>query len=179
MNSIITYLLIQNQYLLQIISYLCNFICKFIPLKQFIFDDSNSPDYQKFKTDKLPVIKKFEKHDFRFLLAYYQWKYGKTLKPINRRNDKTIPETVVCPRCGATHHYIYDNNGGKGEYLCKVCSLTFDSGKKVSKPLVLICPYCGHALVPKKTASILLFINALTRNAHIIFKILKRLKRKI
>ena len=75
MNSIITYLLIQNQYLLQIISYLCNFICKFKPLKQFIFDDSNSPDYQKFKTDKLPVIKKFEKHDFRFLLAYYQWKY--------------------------------------------------------------------------------------------------------
>lgn len=69
MNSIITYLLIQNQYLLQIISYLCNFICKFIPLKQFIFDDSNSPDYQKFKTDKFPVIKKFEKHVFRFLLA--------------------------------------------------------------------------------------------------------------
>ena len=75
MNSTIHYLLVQNQYLLQIISYLCNFICKFIPLKQFIFDDSNSPDYQKFKTDKLPVIKKFEKHDFRFLLAYYQWKY--------------------------------------------------------------------------------------------------------
>ena len=58
MNSIIHYLLIQNQYLLQIISYLFKFICKFIPLKQFAFDDSNSPDYQKFKTDKLPRIVK-------------------------------------------------------------------------------------------------------------------------
>ena len=60
MNSIIHYLLIQNQYLLQIISYLFNFICKFVPLKQFAFDDSNSPDYQKFKTDKLPHVLKRE-----------------------------------------------------------------------------------------------------------------------
>lgn len=43
MNSIIQYLLIQNQYLLQIISFLFKFICKYIPLRQWIFDDSNSP----------------------------------------------------------------------------------------------------------------------------------------
>ena len=178
MNSIITYLLIQNQYLLQIISYLCNVICKFIPLKQFIFDDSNSPDYQKFKTDKLPVIKKFEKHDFRFLLAYYQWKYGKTLKPINRRNGKTIPDTIVCPRCGATHHYIYDNNGGKGEYLCKVCSLTFDSGKKVSKPLVLICPYCGHALVPTKDRKHFTVHKCVNKKCSYYLQNLKKVKKK-
>ena len=51
MNSIIQYLLIQNQYLLQIISFLFKFICKHIPLKQWIFNDSNSPEYQKFKVD--------------------------------------------------------------------------------------------------------------------------------
>ena len=48
MNSIISYLLIQNQYLLQIISYLCNFICKFIPLKQFAFDDSKEFSIRSF-----------------------------------------------------------------------------------------------------------------------------------
>ena len=52
MNSIIQYLLIQNQYFLQIISFLFKFICKFIPLRQFAFDDSHSPEYQKFKIDK-------------------------------------------------------------------------------------------------------------------------------
>lgn len=120
MNSIITYLLWYNQYLLKIIFYLLSFIIKFIPLKQLVFNDANSSNYQKFKTDKLPIIKKFEKQDNRFLLEYYIWKYGKKLNPINRSNGKTIPEDVVYPRCGATHHYIYDNNGGKGEYLCKV-----------------------------------------------------------
>ena len=150
MNSIIHYLILQNQYLLQIISYLFKFICKFIPLKQFAFDDSNSPDYQKFKTDKLPVIKPFEKLDYEFLIEYYYWRYKKRIKPINRRNGNEIPDSVICPRCGAPHTYIYDNNGGKGEYLCKVCSLTFDTGKRVTKKLKLTCPYCGHALVPKK-----------------------------
>ena len=56
MNSIIHYLLVQNQYLLQIIS----FLFKFIPLKQFAFDDSHSPEYQKFKIDKPPHIIKYE-----------------------------------------------------------------------------------------------------------------------
>lgn len=150
MNSIISYLLIQNQYLLQIINYLVIFICKFIPLKQFVFDDSHSPNYQKFKTDKLPRIIKFEKQDYEFLIEYYKWKYNKVIHPINRRNGKTIPKTVCCPRCGAPHQYIYDNNGGKGEYLCKVCSTSFETGKFVTKPLSLKCPYCNHVLVPIK-----------------------------
>ena len=150
MNSIITYLLWYNQYLLQIISYLCNFICKFIPLKQFVFDDSNSPDYQKFKTDKLPVIKTFEKLDYGFLIEYYKWRYNKTIKPINRRNGKEITVSVICPRCGAPHLFIYDNNGSNGAYLCKVCGQAFGSAANVTKPLILTCPYCGHALVPKK-----------------------------
>lgn len=126
------------------------FIAKHIPLGQLAFDDSNSPKYQKFKTDKLPVIKKFEKQDWRFLLEYYLWKYHKPLKPIVRRGGKVAPETAVCPRCGAPHQYIYDNTGGRGSYRCKVCNCIFASGEKVAKPLVLTCPYCGHALVPKK-----------------------------
>jgi transposase-like protein/ssDNA-binding Zn-finger/Zn-ribbon topoisomerase 1 len=150
MSQIISYLLLYNQYLLKQINYLLLFIAKFIPLKQLAFDDSNSPSYQKFKTDKLPVIKKFFKQDYTFLLEYFLWKEGKPIKPVQRRNGKSIPEDTVCPLCGAPHQYLYDNNGGKGQYQCKVCGQTFITGEQVTSPLVLICPYCGHTLVAKK-----------------------------
>lgn len=51
------------------------------------------------------------------------------LKPVQRRNGKSIPLDTVCPLCGTPHYFIYDNNGGNGQYQCKVC---------------------GHTLVPKK-----------------------------
>ena len=114
--DIILYLLQLIQYQHKQICWLLNFICRYIPLKQWAFDDSHSPKYQKFKIDKLPVIKTFIKQDWQFLLEYYQWKYGKPLKPVQRRNGKSIPEDTVCPLCGAPHHYIYDNNGGNGQY---------------------------------------------------------------
>lgn len=55
--DIILYLLNYIQYQHQQICWLLNFICRYIPLKQWAFDDSHSPKYQKFKIDKLPVIK--------------------------------------------------------------------------------------------------------------------------
>ena len=56
-----------------------------------VFDDSNSPEYQKFKVDKLPTILKLEKVDYKLLLAYYKHKYNKTVKSVQRRNGKSIP----------------------------------------------------------------------------------------
>ncbi len=78
MDSIITYLVTYNQYLINIIFQLLLFISKYIPLQQMAFDDSNSPEYQKFKVDKLPKILKFEKVDYKLLLAYYKQKYNKS-----------------------------------------------------------------------------------------------------
>jgi len=152
MSPIITYLLLYNQYLLKQIAQLTLFIAKFIPLKQWAFDDSHSPAYQKFKTDKLPIIKKFIKQDYRFLLEYYLWKYGKVLRPVQAHKNKTriVPTKTVCPVCGAPHQYLYDNNGGNGQYQCKVCGQTFIRGERATSSLVLLCPYCGHALTPKK-----------------------------
>ena len=150
MDSIISHLLFIIQYQSKQICWLLHFICRYIPLKQWAFDDSLSPAYQKFKLDKLPIIKRFEKQDYQFLLDYHLWKYGKPTKPVQRRNGKTIPEDTVCPLCGAPHQYMYDNNGGKGQFQCKVCGQTFITGERVTSPLVLICPYCGHALTPKK-----------------------------
>ena len=40
-----------------------------MPLKQLIFEDSNSPEYQKFKVYRLPKILKFEKVDYILLLS--------------------------------------------------------------------------------------------------------------
>ena len=83
-------------------------------------------------------------------MEYYLWKYGKPLKPVQRRNKKSIPEDTVCPLCGAPHHYIYDNNGGNGQYQCKVCGQTFCSGEVVTTPFRLTCPHCANTLVAKK-----------------------------
>lgn len=148
--DIIQNLLNYINYLYQMNCWLIMFICKFVPLKQWAYDDSHSQKYQKFKVDKLPVIKPFIHQDWQFLLEYYQWKYHKTLKPVQRRSGKTIPEDTVCPLCGAPHQYIYDNNGGNGQYQCKVCGQTFVTGEQVTSSIRLICPYCGHTLVPKK-----------------------------
>ena len=148
--DIIHYLLQLIQYLYQQNCWLINFICRYIPLKQWAFDDSHSPKYQKFKVDELPLIKTFNKQDWQFLLEYYQWKYGKPLKPVIRRNGRSIPDNTVCPLCGAPHHFIYDNNGGNGQYQCKVCGQTFCSGELVTTPFRLACPHCANSLVPKK-----------------------------
>ena len=148
--DIILYLLNFIQYQHQQICWLLNFICRYIPLNQWAFDDSHSPKYQKFKIDQLPIVKPFIKQDWQFLLKYYKWKYGKEPKPIQRKNGKTISEDTICPLCGAPHHYIYDNNGGNGQYQCKICGQTFTTGENVTTPMRLLCPYCNHTLVPKK-----------------------------
>jgi transposase-like protein/ribosomal protein S27E len=150
LNSIITHLILYNQYLLKQISQLLLFIAKYIPLKQWAFNDSHSPEYQKFKVDRLPKIFVSEPIDYEFLLAYYQHKYGKMIKPIKRRSQNTVAETVKCPRCGAPHQYIFKNNGTKGQYLCKVCNERFNETNIYNRPFALRCPYCSNILVAKK-----------------------------
>ena len=152
MDNIILYLLniIQEQY--QKICWLILFICRYIPLKQWAHDEIHSPKYQKFLTDKLPVIKPFIKQDWRLWNEYYLLRYGKAVKPIKAQKGKnrTVPEDIACPLCGAPHEYIYDNTGGRGQFKCKICGQTFVNGEKVTTPLKLQCPYCGHALQPVK-----------------------------
>ena len=70
--DIILYLLNYIKYQNKIIGQLLNFICRYIPLKQWAFDDSHSPKYQKFKIDELPKIISF-KQDWEWtdLISYY------------------------------------------------------------------------------------------------------------
>ena len=148
MDSIILYLIniIQEQY--KQICYLLLFICKYIPLKQWTFDDARSPKYQKFKVDAPPIVIKYEKYDYKELISYFHKRYGKLIKPIRVRKDsrRNVPANTVCPRCGAPHDYLYDNNGGKGQYQCSICSCTFKTGEQHTKPITFKCPHCGNTL---------------------------------
>jgi transposase-like protein/rubredoxin len=149
LNSIISVLVAYNQFLLLQIHQLLVFIAKNIPLKSPKYDVT-SPKYNKHTVDKLPVIKKMEQLNYILLLEEYRAKHGKNLPPVKSRGGTPVPPNCTCPRCGAPHTYIYDNNGGRGQLLCKICNLCFDKGKKDFKPITLLCPYCGHALVKKK-----------------------------
>ena len=148
MEPIIPYLvtIIQQQY--KQICWLVNFICKYIPLKQWAFDDSHSPEYQKFKVDMPPVMIKYEKFDYKQLIKYFHRRYGKLIKPISIRHNskRNVPLGTVCPRCGAPHDYLYDNNGGNGQFQCSVCSCTFKTGEQHKKLITFKCPHCGNTL---------------------------------
>ena len=128
-----------------------NFICRYIPLKQWAFDDSHSPKYQKFKTDELPRIQIQHDWDWQLLIPYFEYKYHKKIQPIVRRKECDIPEECRCPSCSAPRSYLYRNNGKAGQLSCKVCNTNFSpTDNRFSKQYTLRCPHCGHALVPKK-----------------------------
>lgn len=150
--NIIQYLLqtIQSQY--QLISWLLNFICRFIPLKQWTFDDSNSPKYQKFKIDELPRIGfRQDEWDWQLLIPYFEHKYHKKIRPVSRRKECDIPQDCKCPSCNAPQPYLYRNNGKAGQLKCKVCDTNFSPEEnRFTKRYTLRCPHCGHSLVHKK-----------------------------
>lgn len=150
MDSIISYLLLYNQFLISTIRQLVIFIAKNIPLNNFK-DNHFSPKYKKFTVDTVPIIKKLEKFNYKILLSEYEVKNGKELKPVKSRNGNSVPSDAVCPRCGAPHDYLYDNNGGRGQLLCKVCDFRFNKDKDDFSSNTLICPYCGRALAKKKS----------------------------
>lgn len=149
MNSIISVLIVYNQFLLSQIQKLLLFIVKNIPIKSPKWDFT-SPKYNRFTVDQLPVINKFDKLDYKQLLKEYKAIYGKDKKPVKSRGKNPVPENCICPRCGAPHIYLYDNTGGRGQLLCKVCDLRFTRAKDEFKPVTFVCPYCGHTLQKKK-----------------------------
>ena len=129
---------------------LLGFICRYIPLKQWAYDETHSPKYQKFKTDELPRIIPLEKKDWQHLRREYQRTHnGRELKPIRRRGECSIPADTRCPCCNAPAEYLYSNNGSKGQLLCKVCNTLFSpQDNRFHKAFELRCPFCGHTLVP-------------------------------
>lgn len=147
-SAIISVLITYNQLLLSQINQLLIFIVKNIPLKSKY--DITSPKYKKLTVDKLPIIKTFENLDYKQLLREYKTTHGKDKKPVNSRGKNPISPNTICPRCGAPHIYLYDNTGGRGQILCKVCDFHFNKSKTVFQTEMFMCPYCGQALSKKK-----------------------------
>lgn len=152
--NIIQYLLNLIQYLYKQNCWLINFICKYIPLKQWAFDDSHSPKYQKFKVDELPKIISYQQEwDWQDLISYYQQRYDKTIKPVFRHGDCNVPEDCKCLSCNAPFQYLKWNDGKrKSQLSCKVCQSRFNPGAdtRFSKNHRLKCPHCNHTLEHKK-----------------------------
>lgn len=149
MNNIITVLLLYIQIQAKIIIYLmCALLGNLSPRKHY--DEPVKKPYRKLVVDAMPIIKTLEKLDYKQLIIEHYRSTGKPLTPISRRKVSSVPESMICPRCGATHDYLYDNTGGKGQYLCKVCKCTFNKKNRYFKNLLFLCPHCGKALELKK-----------------------------
>ncbi len=89
--DIIQYLLSVIQYLYRQNCWLLNFICRYIPLKQWAFDDSHSPKYQKFKIDELPLVTDFRQDwDYKDLIPYFEQRYSSMSEPRKRCRQKRM-----------------------------------------------------------------------------------------
>ena len=100
--------------------------------------------YAKFKPfEGVPIIQSRVKYDYTILLKDYQNLHGKPLKPVK---SNKVSKSIICPFCKSPHNYIYDNNGGKGQFLCKICSNTFTNQFKFYPDSELLCPHCNSKL---------------------------------
>lgn len=99
-------------------------------------------DYRKLMVDAMPIIEIVKKYDCNALLAEYSLKHGKPLKPVKHHKDSNISSTLTCPSCGAPYIYLYDNTGGRGQFICKVCHTPFSHKNRFSKSVILKCPHC-------------------------------------
>ena len=96
--DIILYFLQCMQYQHKQICWLLNFICRYIPLKPWAFDDSHFPKYQKFKIDELPLITDFRQDwTYKDLILSYEKRYGKKIRLVSRRSECDIPDDCTCP----------------------------------------------------------------------------------
>jgi len=129
--------------------FLFNFDCFLVStfLAKSPAENPVSEQYKKFKIDAMPIIETPRKLDFKVLLASYHQSKGKSLKPVNTRESSTpVASYATCPRCGAPSTYIYDNSGGRGQLLCKVCGKSFNLKNDDAKNIFLRCPHCSKRL---------------------------------
>jgi transposase-like protein len=180
MDNIILHLLTIIQYQTQQIAILLNLLCKVLPLRQWAYEDSHSPKYQKFKTDRFPIIGyPAQDWDWKDLIYYYELRYKKVIKPIARRSVCDIPETSKCPRCQAPMPYLYKNNGNSEQLLCKVCSTVFQPlTSRFDKNSVFRCPYCRHTLAPRKKRKFFIVHKCINPNCSYYLQNLKKVDKK-
>jgi len=141
MHEIIKHLLVLLQWQSQIIKILCTLLFG----KSYTTTPEKCTDkkYLKLSVDPLPV---FGKPEIKKIYDCDELIKSKNIKPIRRRGGKSVPTDTSCPYCGASHEYLYDNTGGRGQFECKVCGSLFHNIKP-SKDDEPYCPFCGQKLL--------------------------------
>lgn len=86
------------------------FLSQFIKVDEINHLDDKPQDvkYRLFNVDDPAIIEPFvsiEHKDYKQLIK------DNNIKPVKRRNGKTITIDVKCPCCGAPKDYLYDNTG--------------------------------------------------------------------
>lgn len=81
--DIILYLLLFIQYQHKQICWLFNFICRYIPLKQWVFDDSHSPKYQNSRliSSQNNLLRKMGLQRLHSLPRMEVWQENQTCQP--------------------------------------------------------------------------------------------------
>lgn len=136
-SVIITFLNRINKIIWKIIIFLSKFI-KVDEIKH-LNDKPQNVKYRLFNVDEPAIIEPFvklEKKDYKQLIK------DNNIKPVKRRNGKTINIDVSCPCCGAPKDYLYDNTGKQNQFECKVCSHIFSTNPFKDKDVILKCPHC-------------------------------------
>jgi len=141
MQQIITYLLVLLDHQAQMINMLLFLLFGkgFKPKPEKCTDKT----YLKLSVDPLPI---FGRSPIEKIYDSAELIRAKHIGPIRRRGGKSVPADCVCPYCGATHDYIYDNTGGRGQYLCKVCASLFNK-MEPSRDDEPYCPFCMSKLL--------------------------------
>lgn len=117
------------------------FLSKFIKVDEIKHLDSKPQDikYRLFHVDVPAIIEPFVKLEKK---NYKQLIKENNIKPIKRRNGKSITIDIKCPCCGAPSYYLYDNTGKQNQFECKVCSFIFSSNSNKDKDVIFKCPHC-------------------------------------
>ena len=109
-------------------------------------DEPANKPYRKLSVDEMPIFEKALKGDYRIIIEDFLKKTGKLIKPIKHRKESKVPKDLTCTYCCAPSEYLYDNDGGRGQFLCKVCTATFKKGDKPVRDVTLKCPHCRSVL---------------------------------
>ena len=141
-SLIITFLNRINKIIWKIIIFLSNFIK--VDEINHLNDKPENVKYRLFNVDEPAIIEPFVKLEHK---DYKQLIKDNNIKPIKRRNGKSITIDVKCPCCGAPKDYLYDNTGKQNQFECKVCSYIFSTNPYKEKDIIFKCPHCRQKLM--------------------------------
>lgn len=154
------------------------FLMKFLP------NDPNkiilSEEYKRFKVNDVPIIK--PEHlpiPFEEAKLAYEHRVGKPLTKVKLRSGKPIDKKYSCPHCGASHEYLYSNNGKLQTQLkCKVCEHTFSLKKSYTQDIAHFCPHCGYKLAIQHSRTNYIVYKCYNRKCSFYKSALKALSKK-